>query len=63
MSYDQNIICEKNNFEKNDFLTLYKGLALSIYNKINKNNKNFRKLYALCKPEDENNEDFSESLQ
>jgi len=43
MSYDQNMLCE-NNFEKNDFLTLYKGLALSIYNKINKNNKNFRKL-------------------
>lgn len=62
MSYDQNMLCE-NNFEKNDFLTLYKGLALSIYNKINKNNKNFRKLQALCKPEDENNEDFSESLQ
>jgi len=33
-------------------LTLYKGLANSIYTKIKKNNKNFRKLYALCKPED-----------
>lgn len=51
ISYDQ---CNPlQNFEQHDFLTLYKGLAHSIHYKITKNNKNFRKLYSLCKPDDD----------